>query len=89
MKKFYQKIILFYDDLVKVSKLTKTKNKKLKIFLLALIINILVFLDISIILFLASFFTENNSDYGKIISLILKKLFTSNFYYVEVYSCIL
>ncbi len=75
MKKYYQKILLFYDDLVKVSKLTKTKNKKLKIFSLALIINVLVFLDISIILFLASFFTDNSSEYGRIISLILEKNF--------------
>ena len=75
MKKFYQKIIMFYDDLVKVSKLTKTKNKKLKILSLALVINILVFLDISIILFLASIFSDNSSEYGKIISTILENKF--------------
>ena len=46
MNKYSSKIKVFYKDLVDVSKLTKTKNKKLKIIFLALTINIMVALDI-------------------------------------------
>ena len=44
------KLRVFFDDLVKVSKITKAKNKKIKIISLALISNSLVFFDILIIL---------------------------------------
>ncbi len=52
------KLKLFFDDLVKVSKITKAKNKKIKIFSLALISNSLVFFDILIILYFANIFSQ-------------------------------
>ena len=44
------KIKIFVNDLVNVSRLTKTKNKKIKIFITALISNLIVLMDILIIL---------------------------------------
>ena len=61
MNKYSSKIKVFYKDLVDVSKLTKTKNKKLKIIFLALTINIMVALDIIIILFFSNFFSDEIS----------------------------
>jgi len=52
------KLKVFFDDLVKVSKITKAKNKKIKIFSLALISNSLVFFDILIILYFANIFSQ-------------------------------
>ena len=56
MRKYISKIKVFYSDLINVSKLTKTKNKKLKIVFLAITINVMVALDIIIILFFSNFF---------------------------------
>lgn len=60
-----EKLKIFYKDLKKVSNLTKTKGKKARLLLLAIIVNIVAGLDILIILYFSSFFTfeyeiENN-----------------------------
>ncbi|OUX18472.1 MAG: hypothetical protein CBE17_01860 [Gammaproteobacteria bacterium TMED257] len=52
------KLKVFLDDLVKVSKITKAKNKKIKIVSLAFISNSLVFFDILIILYFSSMFSQ-------------------------------
>ena len=52
------KLRVFFDDLIKVSKITKAKNKKIKIISLAIISNSLVFLDILIILYFANIFSQ-------------------------------
>ncbi len=52
------KLKVFLDDLVKVSKITKAKNKKIKIISLAFISNSLVFFDILIILYFSSMFSQ-------------------------------
>jgi len=71
MNKYSSKIKIFYKDLVDVSKLTKTKNKKLKIIFLALTINIMVALDIIIILFFSNFFSDEISFTNPILEYIL------------------
>lgn len=71
MNKYSSKIKVFYKDLVDVSKLTKTKNKKLKIIFLALTINIMVALDIIIILFFSNFFSDEISFTNPILEYIL------------------
>ena len=55
----FKKIKVFKTDLLIVSKLTRTKQKKIKILLLALILNFLIFLDILIILFFSSIFAQD------------------------------
>ena len=50
------KIKTFYIDLVNVSKLTRTKNKKIVIFLLSIILNLQILFDILIILYFHNFF---------------------------------
>jgi len=60
-----EKLKIFYQDLKKVSHLTKTKGKKVRLLVLALIVNIVAGLDILIILYFTSFLTfeyeiENN-----------------------------
>ena len=55
------KLKVFFDDLVKVSKITKTKNKKRTIFALALISNSLVLFDILIILYFAKIFSQDST----------------------------
>ena len=71
MRKYIIKIKVFYSDLVNVSKLTKTKNKKLKIIFLAMTINIMVALDIIIILFFSNFFSDEISFTNSILEYIL------------------
>ena len=58
---FMKRINEIIKDIFFVSKLTRTKNKKLKIFFSIIISNISVFCDIVIILFFADFF-QNTSD---------------------------
>ena len=57
MKKFISQFKNLYFDLVNVSRLTKTKNKKIKILLLALLVNSVVLFDILIIVYFSSFFS--------------------------------
>ena len=73
-----EKIKIFLDDLFKVSKLTKTKNKKLRIFSIALISNIIVLMDILIILSFTNIFTK---DVG-INNSLINTIFDNNMYLV-------
>ena len=57
MKKFKR----IFVDILFVSKLTKTKNKKIRIVLSVILANISVFCDITIILFFADFFQESST----------------------------
>ena len=70
-----EKIKIFYDDLIKVSKLTKTSNKKLRIFLLAIILNLLVFFDIMIILYFSVIFSQEIQFNKLIISFFLDRYY--------------
>ena len=70
-----EKIKIFYDDLIKVSKLTRTKNKKLRIFLLAIILNLLVFFDIIIILYFSVIFSQEIQFNNFIISFFLDRYY--------------
>ena len=53
-----KRLILFYRDLIDVSKLTKTKNKKIKIVILIVLLNFQILFDILIILFFSNFFSQ-------------------------------
>ena len=68
------KLKMFFDDLVKVSKITKTKNKKRTIFALALISNSLVLFDILIILYFAKIFSQDSTFNNVIIEFFLDNL---------------
>ena len=46
MKKNINKIKVFIDDLIKVSKIVKVKRKKFVVFKIAIVNNLIVFLDI-------------------------------------------
>ncbi len=54
----FKKLKLAVNDILVVSKLTQTKNKKFRIFLSVIISNISVASDIIIILFFADFFQK-------------------------------
>ncbi len=71
---------IFYDDLIKVSKLTKTSNKKLRIFLLAIILNLLVFLDIMIILYFSVIFSQEIQFDNLVI-----RYFLDNYFYLPIF----
>ncbi len=49
---------VFYKDLIDVSKLTKTNNKKVKIFILVILLNFQILFDILIILFFSTYFSQ-------------------------------
>ena len=70
----------FYDDLIKVSKLTKTNNKKLRIFSLAIILNLLVFLDIMIILYFSVIFSQEIQFDNLVI-----RYFLDNYFYLPIF----
>ncbi len=69
------KLKVFFDDLIKVSKITKAKNKKIKIFSLALISNSLVFFDILIILYFSKMFSQEIQFNNAITDYFLEKEF--------------
>ena len=69
----FKKLKLAVNDILVVSKLTQTKNKKFRIFLSVIISNISVASDIIIILFFADFF-QNKSTFF-VIDLIKENLF--------------
>ena len=69
------KLRVFFDDLVKVSKITKAKNKKIKIISLALISNSLVFFDILIILYFSNLFSQEIQFNNAITDYFLEKEF--------------
>ena len=50
MNNIMNQLKVFVNDLIKVSKFTKTKNKKLRIFITGIISDLIVLLDILIIL---------------------------------------
>ena len=68
------KLRVFFDDLIKVSRITKTKNKKKTIFLLAIISNALVFFDILIILYFSKIFSQEIQFSNRIITYFLDNL---------------
>lgn len=70
----------FYDDLIKVSKLTKTNNKKLRIFSLAIILNLLVFFDIMIILYFSVIFSQEIQFDNLVI-----RYFLNNYFYLPIF----
>ena len=70
----------FYDDLIKVSKLTKTNNKKLRIFSLAIILNLLVFFDIMIILYFSVIFSQEIQFDNLVI-----RYFLDNYFYLPIF----
>lgn len=76
------KIKIFYDDLVKVSKLTKTSNKKFRIFLLAIVLNLLVFFDVMIILYFSVLFSQKIQFDNFIIEYFLANSFYLPFFIV-------
>ena len=58
MKKNINKIKVFIDDLIKVSKIVKSKKKSLFVFKIAIVNNLIVFLDILVILYFTEIFTS-------------------------------
>lgn len=66
-----KRLILFYRDLIDVSKLTKTKNKKIKIVILIVLLNFQILFDILIILFFSNFFSQEIGISNLIINNIL------------------
>ena len=80
MRNFIEKSLELYSDLIQVSRLTKTKNKKIKIILLALLVNLTVFLDILIIIYFSTFFT-----YSPNIEIYLIDYFLSNQYFLPIF----
>lgn len=71
MQNQLNKIELFFSNLVRISKYTKTKNKKLKIFFIGIINNFLVFFDILIILYFTKLLSENIDVQNKIVLFLL------------------
>lgn len=64
-------LYIFYRDLIDVSKLTKTKNKKIKIFVLVVLLNFQILFDILIILFFSNYFSQEIGISNSIIEKIL------------------
>ena len=56
MKKFFKSL----KDLIELSRLTKTKNKKIRIIITALLSNFIVLCDIIVITTLTSIFSDDN-----------------------------
>ena len=77
-----KKIQIFYDDLIKVSKLTKTSNKKKRIFLLAVLLNLLVFFDIIIILYFSVLFDQEIQFNNSVIEFFLERPYYLPFFIV-------
>ena len=65
------KLQTFISDLLTVSKLTRTRHKKVKIAALALVLNLLIFFDILIILFFSKLFAEDIGVSNQFIDIIL------------------
>ena len=74
------KIKTFYIDLVNVSKLTRTKNKKIIIFLLSLILNLQILFDILIILYFSKFFSQEIGFNNQLLNSILDKTYLLPFF---------
>ena len=80
-KNMLNKINTFISDLLTVSKLTRTRHKKIKIASLALVLNLLIFFDILIILFFSKLFAEDIGVSNQFIDIILSNNFFSSFYF--------
>ena len=74
------KIKTFYIDLVNVSKLTRTKNKKIIIFLLSLILNLQILFDILIILYFSRFFSQEIGFNNEFLNSVLDKNYLLPFF---------
>ena len=74
------KIKTFYIDLVNVSKLTRTKNKKIIIFLLSLILNLQILFDILIILYFSGFFSQEIGINNQFLNSVLNKNYLLPFF---------
>lgn len=68
------KIKTFFKDLINVSRLTKTKNKKIRIFITAFISNLIVLMDILIILTFTYVFSNNVSIENSLTSYMFSNL---------------
>ena len=69
-----KKIKIFTRDLIHVSRLTKTKNKKIRIFTVGLISNLIVLMDVLIILSFTYVFTDKVSIKNNITDLLFDNL---------------
>ena len=69
-----RKLKTFFHDIKKISKLTNTTNKKLRIFFSAIISNFIVLMDILIILSFTYIFTEDQSLQNEYTTLFLNNL---------------
>ena len=74
------KIKTFYIDLVNVSKLTRTKSKKIVIFLLSIILNLQILFDILIILYFSQFFSQEIGFNNQLLNSILDKTYLLPFF---------
>ena len=74
------KIKTFYIDLVNVSKLTRTKNKKIIIFLFSLILNLQILFDILIILYFSRFFSQEIGINNQFLNSVLNKNYLLPFF---------
>ncbi len=79
----FKKLHIFYEDLIKVSKLTKTSNKKKRIFLLAIILNLLVFFDIMIILYFSVLFDQEIQFNNTVITFFLDRPYCLPFFIIS------
>ena len=71
----FQKLKIFYNDLKKVSNLTQTKGKKLKLVILGFFVNIIAGLDILIILYFSSFFSLDFEVENKLLDSLISNSF--------------
>ena len=69
------KLKIFYQDLINVSKLTKTNNKKKRVLFLALILNLQVVFDIFVILYFSYLFSEEVQFSNIIIDFFLERTY--------------
>ena len=71
----FQKLKIFYIDLINVSKLTKTNNKKKRVLFLALILNLQVVFDIFVILYFSYLFSEEVQFSNIIVDFFLERTY--------------
>lgn len=75
MQNQLNKVELFFSNLVRISKYTKTKNKKLRIFFIGIINNFLVFFDILIILYFTKLLSEDIDVQNKLVLSLLDQTY--------------
>ena len=79
---------VFVNDLIKVSKFTKTKNKKLRIFITGIISNLIVLLDILIILSFTKVFSDDISINNFITIFLFENIYLLPFLVIFRFGCI-